>query len=66
MLAGFCVIFGMLAIFWPEWIEALTGYDPDQHDGVAEWLIVLTLLSSAPYWRSRHHAGRGARSSSLD
>jgi hypothetical protein len=55
----------VLTILWPDWIEALTGYDPDQHDGTVEWLIVLALLSSAPYWRSRR-AGPGPPSSSLD
>ena len=52
-LAAFCGIFAVLPIFWPDWIEALTGFDPDQHDGTVEWLIVIALLSSAPYWRSR-------------
>jgi hypothetical protein len=52
-LAGFCCGLAVLSIFWPDWIEALTGYDPDQHDGTVEWLIVIALLSSAPYWRPR-------------
>ena len=43
----------MLTTFWPDWIEALTRFDPDQHDGTVEWLIVIALLSTAPYWRSR-------------
>jgi hypothetical protein len=50
-LAGFCCGFAGLTILWPDWIEALTGYDPDQHDEAVEWLIALALLSSAPYWR---------------
>jgi hypothetical protein len=48
-LAGFCGGLAVLTVFWPDWIEALTGYDPDQHDGTVEGLIVLALLSSAPY-----------------
>jgi hypothetical protein len=32
-------------IFWRDWIEALTGYDPDQHDGTVEGVIVIVLLS---------------------
>jgi hypothetical protein len=33
-----------VTIFWHDWIEALTGWDPDQHNGSAEWLIVAGLL----------------------
>jgi hypothetical protein len=45
----------VLTIFWPDWIEALTGYDPDRHDGSVEWLIVIALffIFAVPYWRSR-------------
>jgi hypothetical protein len=42
-LAGFCCGFAGLTILWPDWIEALTGYDPDQHDEAVEWLIALAL-----------------------
>jgi len=52
-LAAFCGVLAVLTIFWPDWIEALNGFDPDQHDGTVEWLIVIALLSTAPYWRSR-------------
>ena len=35
---------GILTIFWHDWIEALTGWDPDQHNGRAEWIVVVVLL----------------------
>ena len=44
---------------WPDWIEALSGWDPDQHDGSVEWMIVggllvvtvTTLTMAAREWR---------------
>ena len=68
-VAAFCGILAVLTIFWPDWIEALTGFDPDQHDGTVEWLIAITLLSTAPYWRLRRAPNGHAsvqRLSSLD
>ena len=41
LLAG---LLGVVTIFWHDWIEALTAWDPDQHSGGAEWLIVAVLL----------------------
>jgi hypothetical protein len=38
---------GILTIFWHDWIEALTGWDPDQHSGSAEWAAVIGLLAIA-------------------
>jgi hypothetical protein len=38
---------GILTIFWHDWIEALTGWDPDHHNGSFEWFIVLALLAIA-------------------
>ena len=38
---------GILTIFWRDWIEILTGWDPDHHNGTAEWLIVVGLLTIA-------------------
>lgn len=48
-------ILGILTIFWHDWIEVLTGWDPDHHDGRAEWLLVAALLAVAVA------AGVGAR-----
>jgi hypothetical protein len=41
VLAG---LLGVVTVFWHDWIEALTGWDPDHHNGAAEWLIVVVLL----------------------
>ncbi len=44
--AGLAATTGLLALvslFWQDWIEALTGFDPDSHDGSVEWLIVIGL-----------------------
>jgi hypothetical protein len=37
-------VLGIVTAFWHDWIEALTGWDPDHHNGSAEWLIVVGLL----------------------
>ena len=37
-------ILGLITIFWSDWIEMLTGFDPDQHNGSVEWLLVAGLL----------------------
>jgi len=45
--AGLAAITGVLTIitpFFPDWIEAVSGWDPDQHDGSVEWLIVVALF----------------------
>jgi hypothetical protein len=44
-LAVFAGALGILTMSWPAWIEALTGWDPDHHNGAFEWLIVATLLT---------------------
>jgi hypothetical protein len=40
-------ILGLVTIFWHDWIEMLTGLDPDQHSGSVEWLLVAALLAIA-------------------
>ena len=44
-VALFAGILGILTIFWHDWIEALTGWDPDQHNGTVEWIVVVGLLA---------------------
>jgi undecaprenyl pyrophosphate phosphatase UppP len=43
-IASFAGALGVLTIFWHDWIEALTGWDPDHHNGSFEWMIVAVLL----------------------
>jgi hypothetical protein len=38
-------ILGILTIFWHDWIEALTGWDPDRGNGTVEWIVVVGLLA---------------------
>ncbi len=41
--SGLAIVTGCLAIltvFWRDWIEALTGFDPDHHSGSWEWAII--------------------------
>lgn len=40
-LSGFLAI---LTLFTRDWVEALTGFDPDNHNGSFEWVIVAMLL----------------------
>lgn len=42
--ASFAGALGVLTIFWHDWIETLTGWDPDDHNGSFEWMIVAVLL----------------------
>ena len=41
ILTGFL---GVITIFWRDWIEALTGWSPDHHNGSAEFGVIAVLL----------------------
>ena len=44
--AGLAAISALLALItpiFPDWIELLSGWDPDQHDGSVERLIIIGL-----------------------
>lgn len=46
-VALFASVLGTVTIFWHDWIEILTGWAPDHHNGSVEWLIVTVLLTVA-------------------
>ena len=43
-LASLCGFLAVLTLFWRDWVEALTSFDPDQHNGSFEWTIVAGLF----------------------
>lgn len=43
-LASLCGLLALLTLFSRDWVEAITGFDPDQRDGSFEWIIVGALL----------------------
>jgi tetrahydromethanopterin S-methyltransferase subunit E len=58
-LASLTGVLAVVTLFWRDWIEALTGWDPDHHNGSAEWAIVaglavvsiLLFLAARVEWR---------------
>jgi hypothetical protein len=48
MAVALCAgILGIVTIFWRDWIEILTGWDPDNHGGAVEWIVAVGLLVAA-------------------
>jgi hypothetical protein len=61
--AGACAFLAVLTLFWRDWIEGLTGWDPDRHGGSLEWGLVVALACAAVglsllarHWRPRPQA----------
>jgi hypothetical protein len=45
-------VVGVVSRFWRDWIEVIFGFDPDNHNGSFEWLIVGALLLVAIFLRT--------------
>jgi hypothetical protein len=45
LAAGSALLLAVTAL-WPDWIEAVTGADPDRSSGALEWSIVLAFAAS--------------------
>lgn len=43
-LASVCGFLAVLTLFWRDWIEGVSGLDPDHHNGSFEWLILAGLF----------------------
>jgi hypothetical protein len=43
-LASLCGSLSVLTVFWRDWVEALTGFNPDGNNGSFEWAIIAGLL----------------------
>lgn len=43
VLAGLCAFLAVLTWLWRDWIEAVTGLDPDNRSGSFEWGLVSAL-----------------------
>ena len=63
LLAITCLVLAIVTIVDPEWIEELTGADPDAGSGTIEWLVVIgfglaSIILSRLAWRTarRLHA----------
>jgi hypothetical protein len=46
-LAALASALGVLTLIAPDWIEALTGVDPDAHSGSLEWALAGALAATA-------------------
>jgi len=47
IIAALTAVLAVITTAWPQWIELLTGADPDGGDGLLEWALVGGLASVA-------------------
>ncbi len=43
-LAAISGLLALVTTIFPDWIELVSGWDPDQHDGSVERLIIIGLF----------------------
>ena len=43
-LAAITALLALVTPVFPDWIEAVSGWDPDQHDGSVERMIIVGLF----------------------
>jgi hypothetical protein len=41
ILATFTAFLAVLTLVWRDWIEGVSGFDPDHHNGSFEWELVV-------------------------
>lgn len=47
VLAALAGALGLLTFVWRNWIEVMSGIEPDHGDGSVEWLVITALLAIA-------------------
>ena len=65
-LASAGAVFAALTAFWRDWIEVMTGLDPDRHSGGLEWtvafgFVALALVAGSAAWNERRRIAPAAR-----
>lgn len=60
VVAATAALLATVTLIWPDWIELISGADPDSGNGSLEWVIVVALagvagvlaLSARRTWRT--------------